>query len=354
MKEIIQATAGLSEGDLKPYLRFILAQIKRLKEQDGPAEAAVAELIEMYDELIGLQDRRNSWDPVPECAYVHIVVGDSFAGSMKQALLGLGWKESHRLIVLRENYAIGPIHGLNTPEGRSMRAEWLRDNIAYAMEAYSEPEEEYLELLDKVALIPDQAEIIIWSSGNGNEQTGLRHAIHLLTGKENVIAIYDACTICEELYNRPDAYIDYRHSGEITADKLRGALVRMDGSGRLNGGDIKRLEQEWQKFTRQTGVLRIWLDGNVCEVPADYFDAYLLEKLDGLRPPDRDRSFLKSVRLIGEALGYCEQSIGDAYFEYRVRQLIYDGVLEIKGVPAGMRYYSIRRRQKADSGTVPS
>ncbi|MGN7384043.1 DUF3658 domain-containing protein [Paenibacillus sp. SAFN-117] len=47
--------------------------------------------------------------------------------------------------------------------------------------------------------------------------------------------------------------------------------------------------------------------------------------------------FLKSARLIGEAIGYCEQDIGDSFFEYRLRELIYEGVLEIKGVPAGIK-----------------
>lgn len=65
------------------YLRFILAQIRLLKEQEGPLEAAVAELIELYDEQMGVQEKRAVWDPVPTCTHVHFVVGDSFAGSMK-------------------------------------------------------------------------------------------------------------------------------------------------------------------------------------------------------------------------------------------------------------------------------
>ncbi|WP_083930213.1 DUF3658 domain-containing protein [Paenibacillus sanguinis] len=40
----------------------------------------------------------------------------------------------------------------------------------------------------------------------------------------------------------------------------------------------------------------------------------------------------------------CE--FGDAYFEYRLRTLVYDGVLEIKGFPTAMRYYSVRRKRR--------
>lgn len=52
---------------------------------------------------------------------------------------------------------------------------------------------------------------------------------------------------------------------------------------------------------------------------------------------------MKSARVIGEAIGYCDQYIGDAYFEYRLRELIYSGRVQIKGVPRAMRYYSVRR-----------
>lgn len=115
---IKKAIDSLGEGELKPYLRFILVKIKLMKEQEGTLETTVTELIELYDELMGLQEKRAVWYPVPACTHVHIVVGDSFAGSMKQALKGLGWAETHKLITLRENYAIGPLDGLDSPEGR--------------------------------------------------------------------------------------------------------------------------------------------------------------------------------------------------------------------------------------------
>jgi hypothetical protein len=34
--------------------------------------------------------------------------------------------------------------------------------------------------------------------------------------------------------------------------------------------------------------------------------------------------------------------VGDAFLEYRLRTLINNGVFDIKGVPKGMRYYSVK------------
>lgn len=348
MLEIKKAVDSLRDENLKSYLGLALKQIRLLKEQKESPEGAVAVLIELYDQLMEYNEKKAFWDPDPGCTHVHIVVGESFAGSMKQALKGLGWVETHKLITMKENYAIGPIGRLDSPEGRKTRSDWFQNNITEAFETYIHFEEEYNDLLYKLKQIPEKAEVIIWTSRSVREQVGMRHSLHILRNKRNTIRVYDACAICEELYNRPGASIEYRHSGEIPPDKLREALMRIDNSCKLSAADIARLSKEWLAISEQGGILRIWQNDAVLEVPADYFDQYLLEKLDKLRPPTGVNDFLKSARLIGEAIGYCEQDIGYSFFEYRLRELIYEGVLEIKGVPAGMRFYSIRRKQRTE------
>jgi len=292
-------------------------------------------------------DRKLSWDPDPGCTHVHIVTGESFAGSMKLALRELGRADTHKIVTLNDNYAIGPIGGLDTPEGRQARRDWFKHNIAAALEDDADSEAEYDALLRKLDQIPEQAEIIVWASRSVYEQTGMRYALHLLRHKPNAIRVCDACAICEELYNRPDARIEYLRSGEIPPSKLQQALARVDGAARpLAAADIAQLAEEWQAISKQGGFLRIWRNGAIEEVPVDYFDSYLLKTLDELSPPSKSGTyeFIKSARLIGQALGNCEQDMDHSFFEYRVRELIYQGVLEIRGVPAAMRYYSVRRR----------
>ncbi|MDP4098166.1 DUF1835 domain-containing protein [Paenibacillus sp. P96] len=279
-----------------------------------------------------------------------MVCGDSFAGSMKMVLKGLGWSETHKMIILRENYAIGPLCALDTSAGRKARNDWFRDNITDAYEDCTDFEEEYDELVHTIEQIPEQAKIVVWTSSNVFEQAGMRHAMYLLRDKRNTVAVYDACAVCEALYNRPDASITYRYSGEVSAKNLQEALMRMDESNCLNDVEMMHFVQEWQVICEQDGVLRIWQNDAVVEVSADYYDSYLLEKLDGITPPAGNNGFLKSARVIGEALGWCDQYVGDSYFEYRLRELIYSGVLEIKGIPAAMRFYSVRRKRDISEG----
>lgn len=277
------------------------------------------------------------------CTQVHIVVGRSFAGSMKLALDQLEEPGSRGMVVLMEHYAVGPLGALETREGRAARSQWFSAHITDGCKEYDHFEEEYTFLIARIAQIPPRAEVILWAGDNASEQAGLRHALYLLRDKPNPVSVYNACAICEKLFNRPDASIQYRHSGEIPQDKLRQALLAVNGSGRLTLEERGRLEQEWLDIAQQKGNLRIWEHGAVTEVPDHYFDGYLLEKLDGLRETGDER-FLKAARLLGEALGYCEQNIPDYYFEYRLRELVNAGILEMQTEPAAMRYYSVRRK----------
>ncbi|WP_212119927.1 DUF3658 domain-containing protein [Niallia circulans] len=60
-------------------------------------------------------------------------------------------------------------------------------------------------------------------------------------------------------------------------------------------------------------------------------------------------SLLKNKKndiLIGEIIGHLNQKIGDEYFEYRLIQLVLNGVFEIEGVPKAMRFYSVKLHEK--------
>jgi hypothetical protein len=348
--EIKKTIDRLDGKTAKSCLGLTLEHIRMLKEQGGAAEDAISGLIRLYDRLMSPEAGNASWAPHPGCTHVHVVTGDSFAGSMKLALKELGWEGAHSIIVMDDDYAIGPIGGLDTPEGRRVRNEWFRDHIEDALEEQMDVEETYRKTLERFGQIPGHAEILVWASRSVCEQIGMRHALHLLQGKPNPIRVLDACAMCEQRFNRPEASITYRRSGELPPDKLREVLkgvLDFDAAGRLAVDDAARLAGEWLSASEQGGVLRIWQDGTVKEVPADYFDRYLLEQLERIVPPAGGNGFVKCARLVGEALGRCEQDIPYAFFEYRIRELIYAGVLEIKGVPAGMRHYSVRRKPSA-------
>ena len=347
MRQIRQAVERLSADELKTSLRLALQQIALLKEQT-PSDPALAGLIRLHDTLLSQDGERPSRSPAPGCTHVHIVTGDSFAGGMKLAVRELGLADTHHIIAIRDNFAIGPLGRLDTPEGRRERYDWFRHNIASAaLGEDDDPEEAYRGLIHQIGLIPEQAEIVVWASRSVLEQTGMRYALHLLRDKPNPIRLGDACRIVEELDQRPGCSVTCRRSGEIAPEKLREAIRRAEHAELLSADDIRRLADEWTAIADRGGVLRVWQDGEVRAVPADHVDPYLLEILDAADHAADADGYVKAARVVGAAVGHSEQDIGDDYFEHRLRELVYAGVLDIRGVPAGMRYYSVRRKRRA-------
>ena len=107
----------------------------------------------------------------------------------------------------------------------------------------------------------------------------------------------------------------------------------------------RHMEQEWVDLAVQPGLLRLMKDGEIQSVPEDAIDEYIMQKARELTLTRQPGEFIKSARLVGEVLGHLEQAVGDAFIEYRVRQLIIQGRLEMEGKPHAMRFYSVRLPQ---------
>ncbi|NHN35568.1 hypothetical protein [Paenibacillus agricola] len=103
---------------MKPYLKLVLAKIKLMKEQGGPLETVVVELNELYDELMGLQGKRAGWDPVCSlhpCPYrCRRFLWGQYKADTKRTRPGGNTQADCD----GGNYAIGPLGGLDSPEGR--------------------------------------------------------------------------------------------------------------------------------------------------------------------------------------------------------------------------------------------
>ncbi|WP_409344433.1 DUF1835 domain-containing protein [Paenibacillus sp. MBLB4367] len=341
--EIRKAIDGLSSREAKQLLMLIMLQMD-LDEPNDEAKAGLYEKVkELYNELLGLKNRMEDGEPNAAASTVHIVFGDSIAGSLKLAIKQQGCADTNKVICFRDLFSIGPLWRLHEEAGRLERSRWFRDNINDGCEDGDRDRDDeayYHKISEQFAKIPAEASVVIWSGHNAHEQVGLRYAVYLLRNRRNDIVVFDAAEACQRRFNTVERSIDYLHAGEIHPEKLQAVFGEIQEGGPLAHETRQLLEQEWLSLAEHHEVLRIWTGERIRNVDEHYFDSYLLETVEKLHNDD----FIKAARVIGEALGYCEQYIGDSYLEYRLRHLIYSGRLEIKGVPRAMRYYSVRRK----------
>jgi len=268
---------------------------------------------------------------------VHIVCGESTAGSLR---VGLGRK--NRIIGFPDFFAVGPILELHNEVGRKRRYEWLRDHLNYPDDFIGEEyESRFSKTLADIDAIPDYVPIIIWTGENADEQTGLRYFLFLLKEKPNEVFLINTTIAYQDLFNTSEFQYFYFHTGEVAPEKLN-TIYQRALTKPLTTEERNQFGKEWLTLSVTKGVVRIWENDKIREVGECHFDELIVASAQTLHDKQREKDFIKSGRLIGEVFGRIDNNVGDTFLEYRLRSLISKGVFEIKGVPKGMRYYSVK------------
>lgn len=331
LDEIGKEINKLSGNDAKTLLLNMILRLDTILRSTARNEEKIQEVEKMYEELVHFPviDDESSKLTIHHEA-IHLVCGESPAGSLAY---GLGRKK-HFIIGLPDFLAYGPLVNLHEKEGFRRRHEWLIDRINMEMDEYeTEYEPRFCKTVEQIKHLPENLPIYIWTAANANEQTGLRFFLYLLKNHANEVYVIHTTA----------AYPDEPsiHTGEIMPEKLR-AIFAGNKMNPLTEEERQAYEEEWLHLSKTDGVLRVWQDNKIVTVPEDYYDKYIIETVKLRHRKQKEADFIKAARIIGEIYGRFAGHIDDAFLEYRLRSLIYQGVLAIKGVPKGLRYYSVK------------
>ncbi len=272
---------------------------------------------------------------------LHIVFGDSAAGTLKAAFRDLGIHSYRdKVIAISDILSVGPVWQLHQENGLLNRFEWLHTYFTH------EPADDfanwYLDsfhhALHKINVIDDHTRIVLWGGDNAHEQTGVRLALYLLRERDNKIVVANATKAYRERYPQ----FEPLHVGEISPKKMI-EIIHTDSLFQpLADQERVQLEQEWLTLSDSNAVLRIWQENEIKNVSADYWDGRIMEAAKKLHSERGSTDFMKSARLIGDVLGHLDQWVGDQYLEYRLRHLIREGVFLMEGSLEAMRAYSVK------------
>jgi hypothetical protein len=337
-EELYQAIHKLSYSEAKNILFHMMYQLKTIKENNDSQEEKIENLYVLHDRILGVIKKGiNKYQREYEA--IHIVCGESAAGSLR---VGLG--RENKVIGFPDFFAVGPIWELHQEDGRNRRYEWLRDHLNYQDDFIEdEYKRRFLDTLSEIDAIPEQVPIVIWTGENANEQTGVCYLLYLFKGKTNPIYLINTTIAYQELFNTSEYQYFYFHTGEVAPDKLK-VIYQEKLSQPLSIQERIQLEEKWLSLSDSKGVVRIWENNNIITVNEDYFDEMIVTAAQHLHSKQQEKDFMKSARVIGEVLGHIDNHVGDTFLEYRLRSLIYKGIFEIKGIPKGMRYYSVKLR----------
>ena len=105
-----------------------------------------------------------------------------------------------------------------------------------------------------------------------------------------------------------------------------------------------QLQEEWNSLAQTKEVLRLWMKDGIRDVKENHFDPLIINTIEMLHCKQEKKDFIKAGMVIGEVLSGTNELIDAFFLEYRIRHLIYSGLLELKGIPKSMRHYSVKLR----------
>ena len=333
-----------SEEEVKSLLFHILLNINMAEESNMPEEQLTQNLKKIYNDFLNYKSAQtvNMDEKVYRAA--HIVFGDSASGSLRMVLKDMKLQDSEEVIQFSDLFSIGPIWRLHEEIGLINRAEWLRNHIILDEEYIDRYQGNFTQTILKSQSIAPNIPIYIWAGDNSHEQTALRFVLYLLREQTNPIIFMKTTASYKKIFDRTNIEHYPLHTGEIIPEKLRMIYEENRMAHSLSSMERKRFEAEWGEISAEQEILRIWEKGEIRHVDEDYYDYDIIDIARRLHNEQPVKGFLKSARVIGEAIGNLNQYIGDLYIEYRVRHLIMNGVFEIQGIPKAMRFYSVKLR----------
>lgn len=263
---------------------------------------------------------------------VHIISSESAAGSLR-----VGLEHPKIVIGLPDSLAIGPLWKLDEKVGQAFRNEWLYEHINYEYDDY-EYENKLANTLREIEDIPEQAPIYVWYGNNIDEQIGLRFFLNLLRDKSNDVYIINST----EPFETPGEQIF--HTGQIEPKDL-GCLFEANRKKHpLSEQKRNQFHNEWVSFLQTKEVLRLWMNDEIIGVNENHYDPLILHTIELLHQQQETKDFVNAGVVIGEILSRSNELMNAYFLEYRIRDLIYSGILELKGIPKSMRHYSVKLR----------
>jgi hypothetical protein len=265
---------------------------------------------------------------------VHIISSESVAGSLR-----VGLERPKVVIGFPDSFSIGPLWKLDEKAGQRFRNEWLYEHINDEQDDY-EYENKFANTLREIEDIPGQVPIYIWYGNNADEQTGLRFLLFLLRNKTNDVFLMNSTELHERYITPKVTDQNSSHTGHIESKELRLLFEKGKRNPPISQQERMKLQEEWNSLAQTKEVLRLWINGEITGVKENHYDPLIIKTIERLYQEKKD--FIKAGMVIGEILSGTNELINAFFLEYRIRHLIYSGILELKGIPKSMRHYSVK------------
>lgn len=244
------------------------------------------------------------------------------------------------VLLVGDYYGEGPLKNLNNEAGLRERMAWLKNILKLDEEEIQGINTNFKKTMKALSELEDGEDLAVWVSNNAGEQFALAFVCYLVRGRNCNIHVYNCSENMASIWPK----IAIRSTVEIN-DKQVQEMIQKQMSHLLTEEERRQYEQEAIKYLNSDAMLRNWRVNASIEIAETRDDALIIKHGKSLEKELGEQTYYKAVRLVGEVLAWSEYDVSDAWIEYRLQQLIKNGLFEYQGDLKEMRLYEIRLKK---------
>ena len=265
---------------------------------------------------------------------IHIVFNE-IETELMQKVIDLDKTLSGDILLIRDDFAVGPLSDIETDEGWQARLEWWRmlsQGAPYnqVMVGSFDDRETVKDIKSRLESVPAE-EVWIWMGQNQHDVTGyywLMPQLKEYQGRIMVIYLNNLPFINEkgQLFY-PSWLHEIQPKEFLKARKLARPVT-------LSEFEVD--PDEWKKIVDENAGVRILEGGKkIVGKPDSFYDSEIMKNIT----PE----WQKAWRVLSNTLHRMKIKTGDIYIMWRMRQLIGEGKIEIMGDAKGWKDFDVRQ-----------
>lgn len=275
---------------------------------------------------------------------IHIVFNESEVQLMQQ-VIELDETLAGEVLLIRDDFAVGPLTGLDTEEGWNARVEWWRNLLEtspYGQNlAGSFDDRQTVEAIKAKLEENETEEVWIWMGQNQHDVTGyywLMPQLRNYQGRVMVLYMNNLPFINEKGQIFYPSWLHEIQPKEFTKAKKLCRPITLS--------EFEVDPDEWKKLVEENATVRMLEGGKkIVGKEENFYDNEILRNLT----PE----WQKATRVLSNTLNRMKIKTGDVFIMWRMKQLIAEGRIETMGdLSKGWKDFDVKQAGAKQAETV--
>jgi hypothetical protein len=278
---------------------------------------------------------------------IHIVFNESEVSLMQQ-VIELDETLAGEVIQVRDDFAVGPLAGLDTEEGWNARLEWWKGQLQGSPYKWDDTVNSFddrktvQEIKDKLDANAEE-QVWIWMGQNQHDVTGyywLMPQFRNYQGRIFVLYMNNLPFINEKGHIFYPSWLHEIPAKEFLKAKKLARPITLS--------EFEVDPDEWKKLVEENAPVRILEGGKkIVGKGEDFYDNEVLKNIT--------TEWQKATRVLSNTLHRMKIKTGDTFLMKRMKQLIAEGKIETTGdTEKGWKDFDVRLAGKQPETTVSS